>query len=118
MPSVAKRRLSGSTDGRPVQAVATASPGTTMHTAVPGTVTGTWDEIWMWAVNADAVARVVTVQFGNTAATDGIPITLPPSSGLVLLIPGLVLQNGGVVRAYCAVASNVFISGYVNSVTA
>jgi hypothetical protein len=119
MAQVAKRKLSGSTDGRQVKVVATASAGTTIHTAVTGTVAGTWDEIWLWATNSDTVSRLLTIQWGNTASPDdSISVTLAPQSGLVPIVPGLILQNGAIVRAFAAAANVVMISGFVNAVTA
>ena len=119
MAQVAKRKLSGSTDGRNIKVVATATPGTLVHTAVTGTTAGTWDEVWLWAYNSDSVARQVVVQWGGTTAPDDTnAVTLPPVSGLVLVVPGLILQNGTVVRAFCGTANVVMVSGYVNAVTA
>lgn len=119
MAQVTKRKFSGSTDGRNVVVVATASVGTTIHTAVTGTVTGTWDEVWIWATNIDSVSRLLTIQFGGTTSgVDNIPITIPPNAGPVLVVPGWILQNGSVVRAFGAAASIIMLSGYVNAITA
>jgi len=49
--AIYKRKLSGSTDGKPIKVVATATAGTTIHTAVAGTTAGTFDEIWLYAYN-------------------------------------------------------------------
>lgn len=119
MAQVSKRKLSGSTDGRNIKVVATASVGTTIHTAVSGTVAGTWDEVWLWAYNSSGSSIALTVQWGNTATPDDdIKITLAPTSGLVPIVPGLPLQNGAVVRAYAGSANVVTIAGYANAVTA
>lgn len=112
-----KNKLSGSTNGRGVKVVATSSTGTTIHTAVAGTTANTWDEIWMWAVNSDTTARKLTIEFGSTSSPDDlIEVTIPAESGLFLVVPGLVLQNGTVVTAFCASANVVMIHGYVNEV--
>ena len=119
MAQVAKRKLSGSTDGRNVVVVATASAGTLLHTAVAGVVAGTFDEIWVYAYNSDTVARLLTIQFGGTTAVnDDIKISIPPQAGLIEVVPGLILQNGTIVRAYAAAASVITIGGFVNAVTA
>ena len=119
MAGVSKAKLSGSTDGRQIKIVATASAGTLVHTAVLGVVAGTLDEIWLYGSNSAATAQAVVVQFGGTTSPDDqIQLTLAPQSGLVLLLPGLVLQNGTVVRVYAAAANVVMVSGYVNAVTA
>ena len=119
MAQVAKRKLSGSTDGRSILVVATASAGTTIHTAVASVVAGTWDEVWLWAYNSDTVARLLTIQFGGTTSpNDDIKVTIPSQSGRTMVVTGEVLQNASVVRAYAAAASVMTIGGYVNAITA
>jgi len=116
---VAKRKLSGSTDGRNVLVVATASAGTLIHTAVTGTTAGTFDEIWLYAYNSSAAGVVLTIQFGGTTAiNDDIKVTVPSLSGLTAIVPGFILQNGSVVRAYAGSANVVTVSGFVNAITA
>ncbi len=112
-----KNKLSGSTNGRGIKVVATATTGTTIHTAVAGTTANTWDEIWMWAVNSDTAPRKLTIEFGGTTSPDDtIEVTIPAESGLFLVIPGLVLDNGVLVTAFCATANVVDIFGYVNEI--
>ena len=112
-----KSDLSGSTDGRMIKIVATATPGTAIHTAVAGTTANTFDEIWLWAVNSDTTARKLTVEYGGVGAPDDlIELTIPPESGLFLVVPGLILQNGLLVKAFAATANVVMIAGYVNEV--
>lgn len=119
MAQVAKRKLSGSTDGKAILVVATASAGTTIHTAVAGVVTGTHDEIWLYAYNSAATNVVLTIQWGGTSTpSDDVKVTVPSLSGLIALVPGLVLQNGSVVRAYAATANVVTVHGFVNAITA
>ena len=118
MAQVAKRKLSASTDGKSITAAATASPGTTIHTATTSVVSGTWDEIWLYAANLDPVDRILTIQLGGTATTDAITVTIPSLAGRFLVVDGAILQNSAIVRAYCSVAANVVITGYVNQITA
>lgn len=119
MADVAKRKLSGSTNGRLIKVAATATAGTTIHTAVSGTTDGTYDEIWLYAVNSDASDRKLTIEWGGvTAPDDLIELTVRAESGLVLVVPGLVLQNGTIVRAFAATANVVMIGGFVNKITA
>lgn len=115
MAQIGKRKASGSTDGRNTLVVATVSPGTTIHTAQTGTTPGLFDEIWLWAYNSAAAAVLLTIQWGGTTAVnDDIKISIPPQSGLVEVIPGLILQNGSIVRAYAASASVITIASFVN----
>src|SRR5512135_714794 len=118
MATALKRKLSGSTDGRGVKVVATASAGTTIHTAVAGTTAGTFDEIWLWAYNSDSVDRLLTIEFGGTTAPDdNVKVTIAAQSGATLVIPGYILQNGSVVKAFAAAANVVVIFGYANAIT-
>lgn len=113
-----KRKLSGSTDGRGIKVVATGTPGTTIHTAVAGTTAGTFDEIWLYAYNSDSVDRTLTIEFGGTTVPDdNVKVTVPTLAGTFLIIPGWILQNATVVRAFASVANVVVIHGYVNTIT-
>lgn len=118
MATAVKRKLSGSTDGRGIKVVATASAGTTIHTAVAGTTAGTYDEVWLFAYNSDTANRLLTIQFGGTTTPDDdIKVTIPFQTGLMLIIPGLILQNGSIVKAYADAANVVTIQGFVNAIT-
>ena len=59
MVTATKRKLSESTDGKPILSAATATPGTAIHTAVSGTTPGTFDEIWLWVHNTSASTAVL-----------------------------------------------------------
>jgi len=114
MATYSKQKLSGGTDGRNIKVAATASAGTTIHTAHATAL----DEIWLWAVNTDTVDRKLTLEFGGTTSPDDlIEVTIPFESGLVLVIPGLLLSNSVVLRAFAAAANVVNINGYVNRIT-
>ena len=119
MAVVKKRKLSASTDGRMVKVVAIASAGTTIHTCFTTVTTaGAFDEIWLWAVNSSAADVLLTVQFGGTTSPDdSIQYTVPAQDGLHLVVPGLILQNTDLVRAFAAVANVVMLDGYVNQMT-
>jgi hypothetical protein len=118
MAVASKRKLSGSADGKPIKVVAVATLGTTIHTAVAGTTAGTFDEIWLYAYNSDTASRTLTIEFGGATAPDqNIVSTIAPKSGLVLVVPGLILQNGMVVTAFADAANVVTLSGFVNTMT-
>ena len=108
MATFTKTLLSGSTNGKAILVAATASPGTTIHTAVTGT--SSLDEIWLYAVNSSGEDVKLTIEWGETTAPNGnIELTLPGESGLTLVIPGLLLQNSLVVRAFASVANVICI---------
>ena len=118
MATALKRKLSGSTDGKAIKVVETATAGTTIHTAVAGTTAGTFDEIWLWAYNGHTEDVVLTVEFGGATVPDqNIVVTIPYKAGLVPVVPGFILQNEMVVKAFASVANVITLNGYVNSIT-
>lgn len=115
MATFSKLPLSGSTNGRQILISATSTPGTIIHTAVSGT--SSLDEIWLYAVNTSTTAVKLTIEYGGVSAPgDHIELTISGESGLVLVSPGLILQNSLVVRAFAATTNVVAINGYVNRV--
>jgi len=119
MATFTKVAFSGATDGTPIKVAATASAGTTIHTT--GTSATIFDEIWLYAYNSSTGPILLTVQFGGTATPDDdIKITIPPQSGLTLVIPGLILTGtgsaGNTIAAYAASANVITVSGYVNRI--
>lgn len=118
MATALKRKLSGSTDGMPIKVVATATAGTTIHTAVAGTTDGTFDEIYLYAYNGHTTTVTLTIEYGGATVPDqNIIITLAAKSGLTLIVPGLILQNALVVKAFASVANVITLSGFVNRIT-
>lgn len=120
MATFTKALLSGSTQGKGIKVVATASTGTTIHAT--GTSSSTIDEVWLYAYNSHTADVVLTIQQGGTTSPDNdIKVTIPTQSGLVLVVPGLVLTGTGAaantVAAYAATANVITISGYVNRIS-
>ena len=114
MATFSKVRLSGGTNGRNVKVAATATLGTTIHTAHATAL----DELWLWAVNSDTTDRKLTIEFGGvTSPDDLIEQTIPAEGGLVLVVPGLLVTGSVVVTAFAATANVVLINGYVNRIT-
>lgn len=98
-----------------IKVVATATAGTTIHTAGSGTTN--IDEVWLWATNTDSVARTLTIEFGGTTSPDDtIVVSIPARTGLVLVVPGWPLQNALVVKAFASVANVVTVGGFVNRI--
>ena len=117
MATFSKQLLSGSTNGKAIKVAATATAGTTIHTAVSGT--SDLDEIWLYAVNSSASAVKLTLEWGQADAPDGnIEFVVPAENGLYLITAGLLLQNSLVVKAFAATANVILIHGYVNRITA
>ena len=118
--ALAKIALSGSTGGRGIKVVATATAGTLLHaTGVSATIQ---DEVWLFAVNSDASDRKLTIEFGDVASPDDtIEVTVPAEGGLQLIVPGLILYGTGAaarnVRAFAASTNVVVVFGFVNRYT-
>ena len=120
MATFSKVLLSGSTQGKAIKVAATASTGTTIHAT--GTSSSIIDEVWLYAYNSSASTVLLTIQYGGTTAVDNdIKLTIPATSGLTLVLPGLILTGTGAaantVYAYAATTNVVTISGYVNRIT-
>jgi hypothetical protein len=116
MATFSKTLLSGSTNGKAIKVAATATAGTTIHTAVSGT--SNIDEVWLYAINSSASSVKLTIEWGEATAPDGnIELTVLPEAGLVTVIPGLLLQNSLVVKAFAGTANVIMIHGFVNRIT-
>jgi hypothetical protein len=115
MATFSKIALSGSTNGKAIPVVATATAGTLIHTAQSGT--SNFDEVWMYATNPTASAVVLTVEYGGALTADQIKVTIPSQAGLTVVVAGLALQNAQVIRAFAGTASAINILGYVNRIT-
>lgn len=116
MATYSKIPLSGSTNGTGILVAATATPGTLIHTAGAGVLN--FDEVWIYCQNTSTSAVALDIEYGGTATKDLIEITIQPEAGLVLIAPGLFINNGLVVRAFAGTANVLSIHGYVNRVTA
>ena len=108
--------INASSDGDGLKVAATASAGTTFHTAVSGT--DDIDEVWAWAWNSSSSDVLLTLELGGTGDPDNImEVTIPSQQGLYQIIPGLPFQNGAVLAAFAANNANVIvIYGYVNRI--
>jgi hypothetical protein len=105
--------LSGSSNGRNIKIAATATAGTLIHTASASDL----DEIWIYATNSSTSNVKLTIEFGGvTDADDLIEKTIPAEDGFKLIIPGLLLTNSLVVRAFAATTNVININGFVNRI--
>jgi len=113
MAGMSPQIASGSTNGRPVLVVATATAGTILHTAVTGTTD--MDEVYVWAYNDHTADVLLTIEFGGVSSPgDTIRYTVPFDDGPHLVIPGWRLQNGLIVRAFAGTASVITCGVNVN----
>ncbi len=118
MAIFSKAKLSGSTDGKQIKVVATATAGTLIHTAVSGTTD--WDEIWLYAYNSDSSSVILTLEWGGVAVPDDLmKWTLPAQNlGRILLLDGKLLQNAKLLGAFADTANVVMLDGFVNQIRA
>ena len=115
MATFSKQLLSGSTNGKGILVVQTATAGTTIHAAHATDL----DEIWVYAVNTSGASVKLTIEYGEATAPNGnIEVTVLPEAGLVTVLPGLLLTNSLVVKAFAATASVLVLHGFVNRITA
>lgn len=120
--TIQKSKLSGSTDGLQIL-VAGTNTGTadTIHTATSST-TNDYDEIWLYASNSSSSQVLLTIEWGGTSDPGNIyEITLPAlgntsTDGPIAIIPGFVLQNSLVVKAFAGTTNVVTINGYVHQI--
>ena len=118
MPSYSRQLLSGSTSGRPIPVVATATPGTLIHTAVAGAIPNA-DEIYLFASNVTAAAATLTIEWGGvTDPGDHIvkSYSIPAYSAPIPIVDGEVLNGGLIVRAFSGTASAIGITGQVSRI--
>lgn len=102
-------KFSASTDGMPIKVVATATPGTLLHTTGATDI----DQIWVYLTNTDTVSRLVTLEWGAATAPDRhILATVNPGESM-LAVPGALLTNSLTVRAFAAAANVITAWGYI-----
>lgn len=119
MATFSKKIFSGSTDGKGIKVVQTATAGTLIHTGP--TNTAHFHEVWMYAVNTSSTSVKLTVEWGDATAPDGnIEQTVPAEAGLYVVIPGLILKGNATpltVKAFAATANVISVHGFVNEIS-
>jgi hypothetical protein len=113
-----KRPFSQATTGIGIVVSETATPGQLIHTAPAGTTEGSFDEVWIWAMNLHTADVLLTIEYGAAHATGGnIVVTIPFKSGLVPVVPGLLLQNSLDINAFAATDDAITLYGFINRIT-
>ena len=118
MATYSRVLLSGSTNGRAIPVAATATPGTTIHTAVSGT--SSFDEVYAWVSNVTGSAATLTIEWGGvTDPGDHMvkALSIPANSPPIPIITGQVLNNALVVKAFSGTASALNITGFCNRIS-
>jgi hypothetical protein len=75
-------------------------------------------EVWLYAHNSSASTVKLTLEWGEATAPDGnIEINVgAEGTGLVLVSPGILLQNSLVIKAFAGTADVITLTGYVNRI--
>tara|TARA_R100000234_G_scaffold18460_1_gene10278 strand:+ start:248 stop:598 length:351 start_codon:yes stop_codon:yes gene_type:complete len=116
MATFTKTLLSGSTNGKSIDVTGTSTGASvTVHTAVSGT--SDLDECWLYVQNIGAADAQLTIEWGETDEDGHIQLTVPGESGLIQVVPGLLLQNSLVIKAFASVANVLMVHGFVNRIS-
>jgi hypothetical protein len=111
--AIARRPLSGSTDGRPIKVGQTATPGTLIHTAQASATD--MDCPTVRVCNTSSADVVVTFEcWGTTSPDDHIKRTIP--AGETINVPVPPGRNGLVLRAFAGTTNVLTVSGWVDRI--
>lgn len=105
--------LSGSTNGKPIKVVATATAGTLIHTAINNTTSV--DIIRLVAHNSSGADVSLTVEFGGVSSPDDLIVKdiVIPANTSVPVVVNAPLNNGLIIRAFASAANVITITGEV-----
>jgi len=103
--------LSGSTDGQPVAVAATATPGTTLHTAHATSI----DEITLVVSNIHTSAVELTLEVGGVTTADQQKFTLTANETREL--SRFRLTNSKILKAFADSTNKVNVVGRVTRIT-
>ena len=110
MASFSKILLSASTDGQRILIAGTdLASADTIHTAH---ATDT-DEVWLYAYNGHTSVVNLTIVWGTGSFTWPVEA----ANGLLLVCPGIIIENAQVVKGYASETNKINVFGYVNRIT-
>jgi hypothetical protein len=104
--------LSGSTHGRGIKVVATATAGTTIHTGQASTTLT--DVVTLYAYNSNTASETLTLEWGGTTAPDDNMVFAVPAGATIPIVADLIIRNSLVIKAFSTTANKVVIFGFVN----
>lgn len=113
MSAYSRGFLSAAANGNLIQITPTATPGTTVHTAVAST--SQIDEVWLYATNTSASSVDVTVEWGGTGIANNIIITVPAKTTMPLIEAGNI-NNSQIIGVFAGTTNVVNVYGYVDQV--
>jgi hypothetical protein len=113
MASYSKVALSGASNGLNNKVAATSSAGDTVHTAHASAL----DEVWLYACNTSTSDVKLSIEWGATSDDERLTeVTIGAEAGWVLVIPGLLLSGGLLVKAFAGTTNVINVNGYVNRI--
>jgi predicted RNA-binding protein with EMAP domain len=112
MATFSKQKLTGSTDGQPISVTGTATGSSvTIHTAHATNL----DEIWLYVSNIGSSEVKITFEMGTTDEDQHIVAKIPAES-IHQVVPGTILTNSKVVKAFAGTANVLNVVGWVNRI--
>ena len=113
MATYSKVALSGASNGLNNKIAAGSSAGDTVHTAHATAL----DEVWLYACNTSGSDVKLSIEWGATSDDERLTeVTIGAEAGWVLVIPGLLLTSGLVVKAFAGTPNVINVNGYVNRI--
>lgn len=113
MANLTKIPLSGSTHGRGILVAATSiASGDTIHTALASTTDGEGDEVVIYGNNSHSADVILTLGWGGVTDPDDLIDYSIPTGEFALVVPGLLLRNGLIVKAAAGTTNVITLFGY------
>ena len=111
--------LSAATNGAPIKITATATPGTTIHTATTSDMPEGCDEVWLWVGSTSAAVINATLHISSGALdAQSINFNVPAAyNGPISVLQGHRVCDGVVVTATASVAERINVWGNVNRIS-
>ena len=119
MPNYTAMTLSAATNGLPIKVLATATAGTTIHTATTSDMPEGCDEVWLWAGSTIASAVNGSLYFGgDPSGTRQVTFRAPAAfNGPIPILAGHRVCDGLVITATASVGEGLLIWGNVNRIS-
>lgn len=117
MASFERLFLSNSQNGKPINIIATGSPGTLIHQTIVAITSQ--DEVYLWVSNNTSGAATLTVEWGGTTDPDDLlckDTSIGANSAPAVVISGATINSALLIRAYSDTANALNILGYVNRI--
>ncbi len=120
MPNYTAMTLSAATAGGIIKVTATATPGTTIHTATSSDMAEGCDEVYLWCGSTSTSTVNATLHIAQIAAEQDrtINVRVPAAyNGPIMVLAGHRVCDGVVITATASVADRVNLWGNVNRIS-